>query len=134
MNNPIFLKNLSSDLKTTISAFLIILCLGISTGLIYINFTTNMSPDGTIEQYKGSSVSKYDIPEKFPKEFENMILTTHEHIIAFSIISIILCIIFNFNSIIIGKLKLFLMIEPYLSIFITFTSMWLMRYCNSNFV
>jgi len=135
MKDNIYLYNLSSDLKKTISAFLIVLGIGIFTGLIYINYTTSMSITGTIEQYKGSAAaSEYDIPNKFPKEFESMIRITHEHIISFSIITILLSFIFNFNSIVSRKTKLFLMIEPYISIIITFSSMWLMRYFSSKFV
>ena len=133
MKNNIYLRNLSPDLKKIISAFLILIALGISTGIVYISYTTQMSLSGTIEQYKGSSVSEYDIPEKFPKEFESMIRITHEHVIAFSIISILVSFIFNFNSIIKRKIKLFLMLEPYISIVLTFTSMWLMRYCCNSF-
>ena len=134
MNNKIYLKNLDFYLKLTISAFLLIIGIGISTGLIYINYTTGMSSTGTLEQYRGSIVEQYDIPEKFPKDFESMILTTHEHIISFSIITLILSIIFSFNSIITGKIKLFFMLEPFISIFLTFSSMWLMRYISSKFV
>ena len=63
-----------------------------------------------------------------------MLLISHQHIVSFAFISFVLGAIFNFNTIINQKLKKFLIIEPYISIFITFSSMWLMRYFNSNFV
>ena len=134
MKDSIYLNNLNTDLKKTISAFLIVIGIGIFTGLIYISYTTDISVSGTIEQYRGSTVSEYDIPDKFPKEYESMIRITHEHVISFSIITILLSFIFNFNSIVKRKIKLFLMIEPYISIIITFSSMWLMRYFSSKFV
>ena len=133
-NSTTNLKNLNSELKYALSGFLIIMSLGIFTGLLYINHTTDMSVFGTLEQYTGSEVKEYDIPEKFPKEYESMLLISHQHIVSFAFISFVIGAIFNFNTIINQKLKKFLIIEPYISIFITFSSMWLMRYFNSNFV
>ena len=133
-NNIINLKDLSSEIKIALSGFLVIIAIGIFTGLLYINYTTEMSILGTLEEYKGSDVSNFDIPEKFPKEYESMLLITHQHIVSFAFISFILGLIFNFNSLINNRFKKFLIIEPYISIFITFSSMWLMRYFNNNFV
>ena len=39
--------------------------LGIFTGLLYINHTTDMSVFGTLEQYTGSEVEEYDILKNF---------------------------------------------------------------------
>ena len=132
--NKINLYSLDKHLKYLLSSFLFVLGMGIFTGLIYINHTTGMDSKGTIERYNGSEAAEYEIPESFPKEFESMILTTHEHIISFSIISFLIGIIFIFNTIIKGRFKHFLILEPFASILITFGSMWLMRYYNDFFV
>ena len=50
------------------------------------------------------------------------------------IISFLIGIIFIFNTIIKGRFKHFLILEPFASILITFGSMWLMRYYNDFFV
>jgi len=63
-----------------------------------------------------------------------MLETTHTHVTSFAFISVLLGIIFYFNSIILGKWKIFLIIEPFISTFITFSSLWIMRYINENFV
>ena len=63
-----------------------------------------------------------------------MILNTHAHVNSFAIISLLIGTIFYFNSIIVNKMKLFLLIEPFISIIITFSSMWLMRYIDESFV
>lgn len=128
MNN-IYLKNIESDLKNLLSAFLITMAIGIGTGLVYVYLTTNMTTAGTEERFNGSKTSNItDIPEEFPKPLENMILTTHNHIMTFAIISLLLGVIFYFNSTVSGKLKTFIIIEPFIAILITFTSMWIMRY------
>ena len=133
MNN-LKLKDLDQTAKIFLSFFLITMLIGIFTGLGYIYYTTDMNPDGTIEHYKGSKVLDDEIPEEFPKPLEGMILTTHAHVNSFALISLVIGMIFYFNSYINGKLKLLLMIEPFVSTIITFTSLWFLRYMNDQFV
>ena len=133
MNN-LKLKDLDQTAKIFLSFFLITMLIGIFTGLGYIYYTTDMNPDGTIEHYKGSKVLDDEIPEEFPKPLEAMILTTHAHVNSFALISLIIGTIFYFNSIISGKIKLLLMVEPFFSTLITFLSMWFLRYLNESFV
>ena len=134
MINDFRLKDLDKTAKYFLSLFLITLGIGITTGLYYVYLTTDSTPTGTIERYNGSESVENEIPEEFPKPLENMILTTHNHVNSFAMISFLIGFIFYFNSIIIGKLKLFLMIEPFLSTLITFSSLWMMRFANENFV
>tara|TARA_Y100001970_G_C14203845_1_gene842726 strand:+ start:379 stop:870 length:492 start_codon:yes stop_codon:yes gene_type:complete len=133
MNN-LKLKDLDQTAKIFLSFFLITMLIGIFTGLGYIYYTTDMNPGGTIEHYKGSKVLDDEIPEEFPKPLEGMILTTHAHVNSFALISLVIGMIFYFNSYINGKLKLLLMIEPFVSTIITFTSLWFLRYINDQFV
>jgi len=134
MTNNIKLKDFDRTAKLFISFFLITLGIGICTGLYYVYLTTSMTPAGSIEQFNGSQVQKDEIPEKFEKPLENMILTTHNHVNMFAIISLLIGGVFYFNSIINGKLKLFLLLEPFISTILTFASIWLMRYIDYNFV
>ena len=134
MKNSLYLKDLDCDAKYFLSAFLITLCIGISIGLFYVYLTTDMSASGSIEQFNGSQVLEDEIPDKFPKPLENMILTTHDHILSFAMISFLVGAIFYFNSIIIGNFKTILLIEPFLSSLLMFGSLWIMKYLNSGFV
>ena len=132
MNN-IYLKDLEQSMKYFLIMFLITISAGIFTGLCYIYYTSNIAADSIAERYAGTVVDEYEIPENFPKSLENMIQTTHEHVNSFAIISLLIGMIFYFNSIINGKLKLFFMIEPFFSTIITFLSLWLIRYSNISF-
>ena len=132
--NDFTLKNLDKTAKIFLSFFLSTMLIGILTGLGYVYFTTNMSPSGTIEHYRGSEILDDEIPEEFPKPLEEMILSTHAHVNSFALISLIIGAIFYFNSIISGGLKLILMIEPFISTIITFLSLWLLRYIDDQFV
>tara|TARA_Y100001960_G_C14459065_1_gene721129 strand:+ start:118 stop:615 length:498 start_codon:yes stop_codon:yes gene_type:complete len=129
------LKDLDSTAKIFLTFFLITMLIGIFIGLGYVYYTTDMNPEGTIEHYNGSEIlNDEDIPEEFPKTLEGMILTTHAHVNSFALMSFIIGGIFYFNSIVSGKLKLLLMIEPFISIIVTFTSLWFLRYTNEQFV
>ena len=135
MRNSIKLKDLDKNTKHLLSIFLITMGIGIFTGLYFVYLTTNMTPAGTMEQYRGSVIlNENDIPYKFEKTIESMVMTTHDHVNMFAIISFLLGFVFYFNSVVSNKLKFFLLIEPYFSILITFSSMWLMRFYHPFFV
>ena len=133
MNN-FKLVDLDKPAKIFISSFLITMLIGILIGIGFIYYTTDMNPSGTIEHYRGSEVLDDEIPEEFPKPMEQMILSTHAHVNSFALISLVLGSIFYFNSFVTGKLKLFIMIEPFFATIITFSSLWLLRYVNDQFV
>ena len=134
MKNNFYLKDLNSDAKYFLATFLITLSIGITIGLTYVYITTEMTPIGINDQFRGSEVLVNEIPEKFPKPLENMLLTTHNHLLSFSMVTLLIGIIFYFNSIILGRFKLVLLIEPLISSIIMFGSLWLMKYFYASFV
>ena len=139
MNN-IFprLVDLPQNIKYFLAAFLLLMSLGVSLGLVYVYETTEMTSGGTEEHYTGSALNDdMDIPEKYPKELESMLLTTHTHLISFSFIFFFLGLIFYMNSTITGGWKTFIIIEPFISVLITFGSIWGVRYSSliySNYI
>ena len=135
MKNNFYLKDLEQELKYLLSSFLILMTIGITIGLAYVYTTTSMSTVGVTEQFNGSKIGNpSDIPEKFPKPIENMILTTHDHILTFSIISLLIGLIFYLNSTITGITKTIIIIEPFISTIIMFSSLWIMKYFLASFV
>lgn len=134
----ITLSDLDKPLKRFLTTFVIILCCGVITGLIYLRHTTSLSPDGAVEQISGTNETElskdFDIPEKYPKTVSELLITTHNHIISFAFIFFLLGGIFYFNSIVKGFWKSFLMIEPLVSILTTFGSIWGIRYLSKVFV
>ena len=126
------LNQLSSNVRYFLLAFIVCLTIGVTVGLVYVWKTTSMSPAGASEHYSGSAVSGYlDIPEKYPKSVESMLLTTHTHVISFAMIFLVLGGIFSLNSLIKGSLKTFVIIEPFITVLGTFGSIWGMRYLSS---
>ena len=132
------LFELDKALKNFLIAILFVLTTGLGTGLIYLNYTTDYTPKGVIQRYNGTNFEQemddFDIPENYPKPISEILITTHNHILGFSFIFFITGFIFYFNSIINGFWKSFLLIEPPISIVITFGSIWLMRFVHENFV
>jgi len=129
------LYNLENKIKLFLSVVILTLSIGVLTGLVYLYNTTNLSSSGTIQRLSGSSeTSDFDIPDSYPKPISELLITTHNHIIGFSFIFFIVGGVFYFNSIVIGFWKSFLMIEPLISIVITFGSIWLIRFVSTDFV
>lgn len=123
-----------AQLKLFVAVFVIIMTIGVTIGLVYVEFTTSMNPSGTAEHYRGSELGDdFDIPEKYPPSIENMLLTTHTHILSFSLIFFTLGGILYFSSLLGEGWKKFLMIEPLVSTFVTFGSLWGIRYIHSGF-
>ncbi|MDX1372990.1 MAG: hypothetical protein R3321_10995, partial [Nitrososphaeraceae archaeon] len=81
MNVNLF--ELDSTLKKFLSAFIIVLSIGVTVGLIYLNYTTNFSTEGAVTRIQGSSESEpnddFDIPEFYPKPVSELLITTHNH-------------------------------------------------------
>ena len=126
------LNQLSSSVRYFLLAFIVCLTIGVTVGLVYVWKTTSMSPAGASEHYSGSVASgDLDIPEKYPKSVESMLLTTHTHVISFAMIFLVLGGIFSLNSLIKGSLKTFVIIEPFITVLGTFGSIWGMRYLSS---
>lgn len=136
MEISISLSTLDIKLKRLLTLFIVVLTIGITTGLIYLSFTTGSKISGIEEHYKGSVIKdEFDIPEKYPKTVQNLLLTTHNHLLSLSIIFLIIGGIFSYStSIKSDKLKSFLIYEPFFSIILTFGGIWGLRYLHPLFL
>jgi hypothetical protein len=129
------LANQSRETLFLLVCFLLILTIGVSIGLGLVIESTHLTSTGTIEQYNGSAPKdEFDILEHYPKPIQEMLMTTHSHVISFSFIFLTIGYIFSLNTIIKGKLKIFFIIEPFIAILTTFGGIWLMRFVHQNFV
>ena len=99
------LNKLEKSIRYLIAAFLIVLTIGVTIGIVYVYTTAGIKVQTMADHYYGSSNEDFDIPEKYPKTFEGMLLTTHTHVISFSTIFFLIGTIFHFNSIISGTCR-----------------------------
>jgi len=132
-----YLFQLEKKFKSFLLAFVLTLSFGVITGLIYLYYTTEYKPGEAVKRYNGSEIlnsNEMDIPEYYPKPISELLITTHTHVITFSLIFLSLGGIFYFNSIITGFFKQFLIIEPFVSTIFSFGSLWAMRFIDPAFV
>ena len=128
------LKKWPPQMQIFLAVFLTVLTVGVTIGLIYLNYETSFSVGGAIENYQGTVLDEdFEIPDKYPKSYSGMLLSTHTHIIAFAFIFFILGGITFFSSKLSPGWKTFLMIEPLVSILVTFGSLWGLRYLHPVF-
>lgn len=128
------LKYFDNTLQNFLTIYLLIVAIGVLVGLTYLGITSNASQKGIVEQYNGSKATgEIDIPDRFPKGIEEMLVTTHSHILGLSTLLLSLGLIIYFSEIN-ERLKKFLMFEPLISLIVTFGSIWLIRYVHWSFV
>ena len=126
------LGNLPYQIKKMLSLYLVVLMIGTTLGLVYLYHHTGLTNEGTKTHYAGEE-SDDEFSSNEGISYGELLMTTHNHILSFSMIYLVLGVIFNFNTIITGKIKMFLMIEPFVSILLTFGGIWCVKYIHSSF-
>ena len=120
-----FIQTLPKEIKLLIGAFLIVLSIGFYTGLMFVSETSSADPNGIEEQYLGNEADEEATTMKFKKSEKEMLSIVHSHMLSMSIIFFLVGIILSFTNLNI-KAKLFLMIEPFFSVILTFGGIYLL--------
>lgn len=112
------------ELKLLIAAFVVVLSVGFYTGLLFVGETSGAGPDGIEEQYLGNEADDDAKVMKFKKSEREMLTIIHTHILSMSFIFFLLGMILITTNL--GKkLKIFLLIEPFVSVILTFGGLYL---------
>lgn len=120
-----FIYTLPKELKLLIGAFLIVLSIGFYTGLLFVNETSSINGIGIEENYLGNENDEEAVVMKFKKSPREMLSIVHSHILSMSLIFFFLGLILSLTNLP-KNLKLFLMIEPFLSVILTFGGLYLL--------
>ena len=115
----------SKEIKLLTGAFLVVLSIGFFTGLLFVRETSSANPNGIEEQYLGNEYDENAEVMKFRKSDQEMLTLVHNHILSMSIIFFLVGLILSTTQLN-RKLKLFLMIEPFLSVIVTFGGIYLL--------
>lgn len=107
------------EIKVFIAAFVVVLSVGYYTGLLFVGETSTTRPDGIEENYLGNEEDENAEVMKFKKGKREMLTIIHTHILSMSFIFFLLGSLLSITSIN-KKIKFFLMIEPFLSVLLTF--------------
>ncbi len=113
------LSTFSKEIKLFIGAFVIILSVGFYTGLLFVSQTSTTGPDGLVENYLGNEEDEAAEIMKFKKSEREMLTIVHTHILSMSFIFFLLGVLVWLTKLS-KKLKLFLTVEPFLSVLLTF--------------
>ena len=113
------------ELKLLIGAFIVVLSIGFFTGLLFVGETSSANPNGIEEQYLGNEHDEEAKIMKFKKSDQEMLTLVHNHILSMSIIFFLVGSILSTTQLN-RKLKLFLMIEPFVSVLLTFGGIYLL--------
>ena len=113
------------EVKSVIIAFLLVLSVGFYGGLGFVNNTTSMQASGIATHYLGNEEIEDAEIMKFKKSEREILTIVHNHILSMSVIFFLLSLILATTSIN-KKLKYFLMIEPFISIILTFGGIYLL--------
>jgi len=113
------LYSLPNQVKYFCAAFIIVLSIGYYTGLTFVSQTTNNSTTGIEENYLGNEDDLEADTMKFKKGEREMLTIIHTHILSLSFIFFLQGIFVLMTSLP-KKLKGFLLIEPFISILVTF--------------
>ncbi len=116
---------LPKEIKFLIGAFIVVLSIGFFTGLLFVEETSSANPKGIEERYLGNESEEHIEVMKFKKSDQEMLTLVHNHMLSMSIIFFLLGLILSTTQL--NKtLKLFLMIEPFVSVVLTFGGLYLL--------
>ncbi len=119
------IHQLPKPAKLLVGFFLLTLSFGYYTGLRFVNENTNSTVNGIEEHYLGNEMDEDAKEMKFKKNEKEIITTIHNHVISMSLIFLVLGSILLITSIPV-RLKKFLIVEPFISIILTFGGIWLL--------
>ena len=104
--------NLPSELRNLIISFVIVLSTGYFVGVMFIDHTSSLNPQGIQDNYLGNEVTERIDVIKFKKSSYQMFNLIHTHVISMSIIFFIMGLLLSITDL--NKyLKAFLIIEPF---------------------
>jgi hypothetical protein len=116
---------LPKEIKVLIGAFIIVLSIGFYTGLLFVGETSAANPNGIEEQYLGNENDENAEVMRFKKSDKEMLTLVHNHILSMSIIFFLMGLILGITKLN-KKLKLFLIVEPFISVILTFGGLYLL--------
>jgi len=102
-----------------------VLSIGYGTGLLFVTTTNSNNLNGIEENYMGNEEDEEATVMKFKKSNREMLTILHTHILSMSFIFFFLGGLVALTSLP-KKIKYFLMVEPFLSIILTFGGIYLM--------
>lgn len=119
------LSLLPDYIKHFIAVFVVVLSIGYFSGLLFVRQADSHYPEGIEKNYLGNEEDETAAVMKFRKGEREMLTILHTHILSISFIFFIMGGLLACTSLS-KKVKSFLMIEPFVSILLTFGGIYLL--------
>lgn len=124
---PFPLRELPATVRLFLSGFLLTLSLGYGLGLLHVWEKTGMNVSGIQDRYGATETESH-----YAKSLGELLETTHNHTITFSFIFLAVGSLFSATAVP-PRLKLTLLVEPWVAIPVTMGSMFGTRYLSPLF-
>lgn len=113
------------EIKLLITVFVITLNVGFFTGINFVKETSTFQTKGIEINYLGNEDDEEAEEMKFKKSKKEILTLIHNHILSMSIIFFLLGGLLSLTSVN-KKLKTFLIVEPFISIVLTFGGIYVL--------
>ncbi|RKN79426.1 hypothetical protein D7Z94_14025 [Ulvibacterium marinum] len=113
------IQHFPKEMKVLLGTFLVVLSIGFLSALQFVSVTTEASPKGIQENYLGNEEDLEAEEMKFKKNEKQLLNIIHSHILSMGLIFFILALLIMTTPTK-GFLRKFLLVEPLLSVLITF--------------
>lgn len=120
-----YLGTFSKSIRIFIAAFVVVLSIGYFAGLLFVTETSTASTQGIEENYLGNEEDEEAAIMKFKKSEREMLTIIHTHILSMSFIFFLLGILVWLCKLP-KNLKLFLTVEPFISVVLTFGGIYML--------
>ena len=133
MNWKFRLRNLPQPVKGMLSSFILVMLFGYASSFVLLADTTQFNAQGLEENYNGND-DQLDAegPIKFKKSRYEMMNLIHAHAFMIAVLFLLAGLLIYFTGLPLWLKKIF-MIEPLISIIITFGSILLVWFDYSSF-
>lgn len=126
MQKPAFyIEDFDKSLKRILLLFMATISLGYGFGLRYLYLTTEANPTTLESHYLGNEADEEAEIMKFKKTEKSILTFLHDHLFALGILQLILSLLIYFTKTK-KRLKSFLIYEPFISLLVTFSGIYLL--------
>lgn len=120
-----FIEELAKPLKRMLLLFVITISLGYGFGLRYLYLTTEANTTTLQENYLGNEDNEEAEVMKFKKTEKSILTFLHDHLLSMGMLQLVLSLLLFFSKLP-SQIKNFLAIEPFISMLITFSGIYLL--------
>jgi hypothetical protein len=117
------LNSLPSNFRRVLFFFVLVVSVGYGFGLRQLYISVGATPTNLEEHYVGNEADEDAEIMKFKKNEKELLTFLHNHLLSLGVLLLLLTLLLYFADVN-KKLKAFLTVEPFVSLIITFTSIY----------